>query len=150
MGRRVMKLYTIGFTRKSAAQFFGLLRESGARRVVDIRRRNTSGLAGFSKKDDLAWFLRELCDMDYIHLPRLAPTDKLLDAYRKREITWDEYVPIFTRQIERRLIHAAIPRDIIADSCLLCSEPTAERCHRRLVAEHLQRHWGDVEIVHLV
>ena len=145
-----MKLYTIGFTRKSAERFFGLLRESGARRVVDIRRRNTSGLAGFSKKDDLAWFLHELCGMDYIHLPRLAPTDELLDAYRKKQITWDEYVPVFNRQIERHLIHAAIPRDIIADSCLLCSEPTAERCHRRLVAEHLQRHWGDVEIVHLV
>ena len=149
MGTRLMKLYTIGFTRKSAAQFFGLLRESGAKRVVDIRRRNTSGLAGFSKKDDLAWFLRELCGMDYIHLPKLAPSDELLDAYRSKQVTWDQYVPIFTRQIERRLIHAAIPRDIIADSCLLCSEPTADRCHRRLVAEHLQRHWGEVEIVHL-
>ena len=145
-----MKLYTIGFTRKSAERFFGLLRESGAKRVVDIRRRNTSGLAGFSKKDDLAWFLRELCGMDYIHLPRLSPTDELLDAYRKKQITWDEYVPIFNNLIERRLIRAAIPREIIADSCLLCSEPTADRCHRRLVAEHLQRHWGDVEIVHLV
>ena len=117
--------------------------------MVDIRRRNTSGLAGFSKKDDLAWFLRELCGMDYIHLPKLAPSDELLDAYRSKQVTWDQYVPIFTRQIERRLIHAAIPQDIIADSCLLCSEPTADRCHRRLVAEHLQRHWGDVEIVHL-
>ena len=145
-----MNLYTIGFTRKSAAQFFGLLRESGAKRVVDIRRRNTSGLAGFSKKQDLPWFLRELCGMDYIHLPRLAPTDELLDAYRKKQITWDEYVPIFTRQIERRLIRAAIPRDIISDSCLLCSEPTPDRCHRRLVAEHLQSHWGNMEIVHLV
>ena len=145
-----MKLYTIGFTRKSAERFFGLLRDSGAKRVVDIRRRNTSGLAGFSKKDDLAWFLRELCGMDYVHLPRLSPTDELLDAYRKKQITWDEYVPIFNNLIRRRLIHAAIPRDIIADSCLLCSEPTADRCHRRLVAEHLQRHWGDVEIVHLV
>ncbi|MCY3693190.1 MAG: DUF488 domain-containing protein [Chloroflexota bacterium] len=145
-----MKFYTIGFTRKSAERFFGLLRESGAKRVVDIRRRNTSGLAGFAKKDDLAWFLRELCGMDYIHLPRLSPTDELLDAYRKKQITWDEYVPIFNNLIERRLIRAAIPREIIADSCLLCSEPTADRCHRRLVAEHLQRHWGDVEIVHLV
>lgn len=145
-----MKLYTIGFTRKSADQFFGLLRDSGAKRVVDIRRRNTSGLAGWAKKTDLPWFLRELCDMDYIHLPRLAPTDELLDAYRGKQITWAQYVPIFTRQIERRLIHAAIPRDIIADSCLLCSEPTPDRCHRRLVAERLQQHWGDVEIIHLV
>ena len=145
-----MKLYTIGFTRKSAAQFFGLLRESGATRVVDIRRRNTSGLAGWAKKGDLAWLLRELCGMDYVHLPKLAPSDELLDAYRGKQVTWEQYVPIFTRQIERRLIHASMPRDIIADACLLCSEPTPDRCHRRLVAEHLQRHWGDVEIVHLV
>ena len=145
-----MKLYTIGFTRKSAAQFFGLLRESGATRVVDIRRRNTSGLAGWAKKNDLAWLLRELCGMDYIHLPKLAPSDELLDAYRGKRVTWEQYVPIFTRQIERRLIHASMPRDIIADACLLCAEPTPDRCHRRLVAEHLQRHWGDVEIVHLV
>ena len=144
-----MKLYTIGFTRKSAAEFFGLLRESGAKRVVDVRLRNTSGLAGFSKKRDLPWFLKELCDMDYVHLPRLSPTDALLDAYRGKQINWQQYEPIFQSIIERRLIRAAIPQDIIADSCLLCSEDRPENCHRRLVAEHFQRHWGNVEIVHL-
>ncbi len=144
-----MKLYTIGFTKKSAADFFGLLRESGAKRVVDVRLRNTSGLAGFSKKRDLPWFLRELCDMDYVHLPRLSPTDALLDDYRGKRVTWEEYEPIFHSLIERRLIRAAIPQDIIADSCLLCSEDKPEQCHRRLLAEHFQRHWGNVEIVHL-
>lgn len=144
-----MKLYTIGFTRKSAADFFGLLRESGAKRVVDVRLRNTSGLAGFSKKSDLPWFLRELCGMDYVHLPRLSPADDLLDAYRQKRVSWDEYEPIFQSIIERRLIRAAIPQDIIADSCLLCSEDKPENCHRRLLAEHFQRHWGNVEIVHL-
>ena len=87
--------------------------------------------------------------MDYVHLPRLSPTDALLDGYRKRDITWDQYVPQFHSIIERRLIRAAIPQDIIADSCLLCSEHQPDRCHRRLVAEHLQQHWGDVEIIHL-
>ncbi len=144
-----MKLYTIGFTKKSAADFFGLLRESGAKRVVDVRLRNTSGLAGFSKKRDLPWFLRELCDMNYVHLPRLSPTDALLDDYRGKRVTWEEYEPIFHSLIERRLIRAAIPQDIIADSCLLCSEDKPEQCHRRLLAEHFQRHWGNVEIVHL-
>ena len=144
-----MKLYTIGFTRKSAAQFFGLLRESGAKRVVDIRLRNTSGLAGWSKKSDLPWFLQELCGMGYVHLPRLSPTDALLDGYRKRDISWVEYEPIYHSIIERRLVRAAIPQDIIADSCLLCSEDQPERCHRRLLAEHFQQHWGDVEIIHL-
>ena len=149
MGGGAVKLYTIGFTRKSAADFFGLLRESGAKRVVDVRLRNTSGLAGFSKKSDLPWFLRELCGMDYVHLPRLSPTDDLLDAYRQKRVSWDEYEPIFQSIIERRLIRAAIPQDIIADSCLLCSEDKPENCHRRLLAEHFQRHWGNVEIVHL-
>ena len=144
-----MKLYTIGFTRKSAAEFFGLLRESGAKRVVDVRLRNTSGLAGFSKKSDLPWFLRELCSMDYVHLPRLSPTDDLLDAYRGKRVSWAEYEPIFQSIIERRLIHAAIPQDIIADSCLLCSEHQPDRCHRRLLAERWQQHWGNVEIIHL-
>ena len=144
-----MKLYTIGFTKKSAADFFGLLRESGAKRVVDVRLRNTSGLAGFSRKRDLPWFLQELCGMDYVHLPRLSPTDALLDDYRGKRVTWEEYEPIFHSLIERRLIRAAIPQDIIADSCLLCSEDKPEQCHRRLLAEHFQRHWGNVEIVHL-
>ena len=121
-----MELYTIGFTRKSAAQFFGLLRESGAKRVVDIRRRNTSGLAGWAKKDDLGWLLRELCGMDYIHLPKLAPSDELLDAYRKKQISWDQYVPVFTRQIERRLIHALHPPRYNRRQL-----PAVQRTHRR-------------------
>ena len=87
--------------------------------------------------------------MDYVHLPRLSPTDALLDGYRKRDISWDEYEPIYHSIIERRLVRAAIPQDIIADSCLLCSEDQPERCHRRLLAEHFQQHWGDVEIIHL-
>ena len=145
-----MKVYTIGFTRKSAAHFFGLLRESGAQRLVDVRLRNTSGLAGFAKKNDLAWFLRELCAMDYIHLPRLAPTGDMLDAYRKRQLNWAAYESRFLALMERRLIQAAVPQDIISNACLLCSEDKPERCHRRLVAEYLQRHWGNVEIVHLL
>ncbi len=66
-----MKLYTIGFTKKSAADFFGLLRQSDAQRLVNVRLRNTFGLSGFARKNDLAWFLRKLCGMEYVHLPRL-------------------------------------------------------------------------------
>ncbi len=117
--------------------------------MVEIRLRNTSVLSGFVKKSDLPWFLSELCGIDYIHLPRLSATDALLDAYRKKRITWDIYEPHFNAPIERRLIQAAIPHDIIVDSCLLCSEDKPDRCHRRLVAEYLNRHWGNVEIVHL-
>ena len=144
-----MRVYTIGFTKKSAAHFFGLLRASDARRLVDVRLRNTSGLAGFAKKNDLAWFLRELCGMDYLHLPRLAPTSALLDAYRQRQIGWPAYETRFRALLEQRLVQAALPQDIIANACLLCSEDTPERCHRRLVAEYLQHHWGNLEIIHL-
>lgn len=68
-----MKLFTIGFTKKSARRFFDLLRESGVKRILDVRINNGSQLAGFAKKDDLAYFLEEICGMDYVHLPSLAP-----------------------------------------------------------------------------
>lgn len=144
-----MTIHTIGFTKKAAAEFFGMLRASGARRVVDVRLRNTSGLAGFTKRRDLPWFLRELCGMDYLHLPRLAPTGHLLDAYRNGETRWPQYEEEFLRLMERRLVHVGVPREVVDGSVLLCSEESPERCHRRLVAEHLQRRWRDVEIVHL-
>ena len=83
-----MKVSTIGFTKKSARRFFELLRASGARRVVDVRLNNASQLAGFAKKDDLAWFLDEICGIGYVHLPDLAPTRELLSDYRKKRIDW--------------------------------------------------------------
>ena len=144
-----MKIYTIGFTKKSAERFFGLLRESGAERLVDVRLRNTSGLSGFAKKDDLAWFLRELCGMDYIHLPQLSPTGDMLDAYRKDHKSWEVYEREFLSLMdERRIAQKGIKR-AINNSVLLCSEHEPEHCHRRLVVEYLQRHWGAVEIKHL-
>lgn len=145
----VMRIHTIGFTRTSASDFFSRLRDSGARSVIDVRLRNTSHLAGFAKRDDLAWLLRELCGMDYIHMPRLAPTGAMLDAYRQGQDPWTLYESQFERLMERRLVHVAVPRELVTDSCLLCSEPEADQCHRRLVAEHWQRHWKDLEVVHL-
>ncbi len=144
-----MKISTIGFTRKPARRFFDLLRESGARRVVDVRLNNGSQLAGFAKKDDLAYFLRELCEMDYVHLPELAPTKELLDDYRKRRCDWQTYEVRFNALMCERRIEKAVSKEIVKDGCLLCSEDKPHRCHRRLVAEYLKQHWGDVEIVHL-
>lgn len=144
-----MKIYTIGFTKKTAERFFGLLRESGAERLVDVRLRNTSGLSGFAKKDDLAWFLRELCEMDYIHLPQLAPTGEMLDAYRKEHKSWEVYEREFLALMEERRLAKTDIQSAVDNSVLLCSEDTAEHCHRRLVVEHLQRHWDGVEIKHL-
>jgi uncharacterized protein (DUF488 family) len=145
-----MKIYTIGFTKKSARQFFTLLRESGAKRVVDVRLNNVSQLAGFAKKDDLAYFLRTICRMDYVHEPRLAPTQEMLDAYKKQKGDWRVYEPAFLKLMRERKVEDIIDEEVIADAVLLCSEDTPEHCHRRLVAEYLRDKWGDVEIIHLV
>lgn len=144
-----MKVYTIGFTKKSASEFFGLLRESGAKRVVDVRLNNVSQLAGFAKKDDLEYFLRKICKMNYVHLPDLAPTKEMLDAYRNGHRDWQTYEREFLALMDdRRVAKKAIKRTI-ANACLLCSEDKPEYCHRRLVAEYLHRHWGNVEVEHL-
>ena len=144
-----MKLSTIGFTKKSARRFFDLLRQSGTRRVVDVRLNNGSQLAGFAKKNDLAYFLAELCGMEYVHLPALAPTREMLDDYKKRGGNWKTYEDRFLALIRERRIEETIPREIVADGCLLCSEDKPHHCHRRLVAEYLKQHWGNVEIDHL-
>ena len=144
-----MKLLTIGFTKKPAERFFELLRNSGAKRVVDVRINNASQLAGFAKKDDLAWFLNEICAMEYVHLPCLAPTKELLRDYRKGLIDWNTYESRFTALMRERRIEEEVSKETIQDGCLLCSEDQPHHCHRRLVAEYLNERWGGVEIEHL-
>ena len=144
-----MKVYTIGFTKKSASEFFELLRESGAKRLVDVRLNNVSQLAGFAKRGDLEYFAREICRMEYVHLPELAPTKEMLDGYRKEHRDWDTYERQFLDLMNERGVEKMRIRETLSDACLLCSEEKPHHCHRRLVAEYLQRHWGDVEIVHL-
>ena len=144
-----MKIFTIGFTKKNARRFFELLRGSGAKRVVDVRLNNVSQLAGFAKKDDLAYFAKEICGMDYVHLPALAPTQAILDQYKKERGDWSTYETRFLELMRQRRIEETIPKEAIADGCLLCSEDKPHHCHRRLVAEYLKQHWGDVEVSHL-
>ncbi len=144
-----MKVSTIGFTRKSAQRFFELLRESGTRRIVDVRLSNGSQLAGFAKKGDLAWFARELCNIDYVHVPDLAPTKELLGEYRQGRISWETYADRFVDLMKSRRIESVLPREVVNNGCLLCSEDQPHHCHRRLVAEYLKEHWGDLEIEHL-
>lgn len=144
-----MRLFTIGFTKKPARRFFELLRTSGARRVVDVRLNNVSQLAGFAKKDDLAYFLREICEMDYVHIPALAPTQEMLDAYKKHGGDWKGYEKQFLDLMRERRIEETVPKEVVAEGCLLCSEDKPHHCHRRLVAEYLKQHWGDVQIAHL-
>ena len=143
-----MKIFTIGFTKKSAEQFFNRLKQPGLVRVVDARLNNTSQLAGFTKKNDLEFFLHEICKLGYIHLPELAPTQEILDAY-KASGDWSNYERQFLSLMAERRIEDQVDKSILDRGCLLCSEATPEHCHRRLVAEYLHRKWGDVEIVHL-
>jgi uncharacterized protein (DUF488 family) len=145
-----MDIYTIGFTKKTAAEFFDTLRQAGIKRLIDVRLNNVSQLAGFSKRDDLAFFLRELCGVEYVHEPLLAPTQNLLDAFKKRKGSWAEYERRFLGLMADRKIEEKLGRDLFAGpAVLLCSEPTADCCHRRLVLEHLQGKWGDIRPVHL-
>ncbi|MEU9502157.1 DUF488 domain-containing protein [Streptomyces sp. NPDC048196] len=145
-----MKIYTIGFTKKSAEKFFGLLRTSGATTLVDVRLNNVSQLAGFAKRDDLKFFLGELCGMRYAHRPDLAPTQAILDDYKKQGTGWETYEKRFLKLMEQRAIEDAVPRDLIDNAVLLCSEDKPHHCHRRLVAEYLADRWGSVAVEHLV
>jgi uncharacterized protein (DUF488 family) len=145
-----MEVYTIGFTKKNAREFFGRLKQAGIRRLVDVRLNNASQLAGFTKKEDLRFFLEAVCGAEYIHEPLLAPTQALLDDYKKRKGSWEEYEAGFLRLMEERRIEHALGRDLLdRPTVLLCSEPEADCCHRRLVAEYLRARWGDLAIIHL-
>ena len=147
-----MEVYSTGFTKKSAEQFFESIRLVGIRRLLDVRLNNTSQLSGFSKRDDLAYFLRAICDVEYLHEPLLAPTQELLDSYRKGKGGWDDYEERFLALMAERRIEDHMRPDFFATpTVLLCSEATVEHCHRRLALEYLQRKWGNSElrIVHL-
>jgi uncharacterized protein (DUF488 family) len=145
-----MEICTIGFTQKSAPQFFGALRDAGIKQLVDIRLNNVSQLAGFTRKGDLPFFLREICDAGYLHEPLLAPTQELLDDYRKNGADWSAYEVRFNALMaERRIEDAIDPELFTTRTALLCSEPSAERCHRRLVVEYLSEKWGPITVSHL-
>ena len=144
-----IQVFTIGFTRKTAKEFFALLMRPDLTRVVDTRLHNVSQLAGFAKKEDLRFFLREIAGVDYVHLPLLAPTQDMLDDYRNNAASWDIYQRRFLDLMAERRIETQIEPRLLAGACLLCSEPTPHHCHRRLVAEYLRDQWGGIAIQHL-
>ncbi len=145
-----MEIYSIGFTQKSAGEFFETLKANGIERLLDVRLNNTSQLAGFAKQADLAYFLKQICGAEYAHEPLLAPTQEILDAFKKKKGDWRVYTDEFLSLMRTRRIESAISRQSFSKkTVLLCSEPTAEHCHRRLVLEYLQKHWGDIIIHHL-
>jgi uncharacterized protein (DUF488 family) len=144
-----MTIFTIGFTRKSAETFFTRLKDAGVKRLVDVRLNNVSQLAGFAKKDDLRYFAKAVCGIEYVHIPALAPTKDILDAYKKQKGDWDLYERQFLELIRTRHVEHTTPRETLDAGCLLCSEEKPHHCHRRLVAEYLKEEWGNVEIQHI-
>lgn len=145
-----MEIHTIGFTRKSAREFFEILKAASIRRVVDVRRKNTSQLAGFAKKDDLAYLLEAILGADYLHLPELAPAEELLEAWKKKSIDWEAYEAAYLADLASRNVAETLDRAVFSvPVALLCSEPEPDFCHRRLAAEHLASRWKNVSIRHL-
>ena len=144
-----IELFTIGFTQTTARDFFTSLKIAGVKRVVDVRLNNNSQLAGFSKKEDLAYFLKEIAGIEYVHLPDLAPTQDILDAYKKNKGDWGIYERAFLTLMTQREIEKRVQPDILQHGCLLCSEHLPHHCHRRLVAEYLNAKWGGIKTKHL-
>lgn len=145
-----MKIYTIGFTQKNAETFFGFLQAENISTLIDVRLNNVSQLAGFAKKDDLKYFLKELCGANYVHIPDLAPTKDILNAYKKGTISWDLYEDKFLNLMSKRHIERIIKPELLNNGCLLCSEHEPHFCHRRLVVEYLNNHSNlDLKVKHL-
>ena len=145
----MIKLYTIGFTGKSAETFFNLLKNNAVSRIVDTRINNTSQLAGYAKAADLAFFAKSIGNMDYTHKIDFAPTKDLLADYRKKKITWDNYKIEYLNLLDSRKIADKLHVEELHQHCLLCSEHTPDKCHRRLLAEYFQHRFGQIEIIHL-
>ncbi|RTL86060.1 MAG: DUF488 domain-containing protein [Hyphomicrobiales bacterium] len=145
-----IRVSTIGFTQTTAQKFFQRLQESGVRKLVDVRLNNTSQLSGFAKSEDLAYFLRAICGIEYVHAPLLAPTDAMLKEFKKEKGDWGLYEKRFLALITERKIEERFKPEVFEKTCLLCSEATAHHCHRRLVCEYLNEKWGGrLEVKHL-
>lgn len=145
-----MEICTIGFTQTTAEHFFSRLADAGVERLLDVRLNNSSQLAGFAKAKDLPYFLRELVGATYEHQPLLAPTQDLLDDYKKRRIDWTTYESRFDKLMSARRVHEVLDQsDFQRRTALLCSEATADHCHRRLVCEFLAKRWVGVAARHL-
>ena len=148
----MITLYTIGFTKKNARKFFGLLKQAGVKKLVDIRINNSSQLAGFAKGNDLEYFMSELCGAGYVHLTDMAPTRELLKDYQEKVIDWPGYTVVFNNLLASRHLAERYHIEDFDQCCFLCTEDTPEKCHRRLVVEYLKTHNPDkdVKIIHLV
>lgn len=142
-------VFTIGFGQKPAREFFRILQAAGVRRVVDVRLNNVSQLAGFTKRDDLAYFLEAIAGIGYAHHPELAPTKQMLDAYRAGKVDWKTHEQRIRQLLSERAVERTLSSGDMDHACLLCSEPEPEHCHRGIVAEYLRQQWDNVTVRHL-
>lgn len=145
-----MEIYTIGFTKKTAERFFESLKSNRIERLVDVRLNNVSQLAGFAKRQDLEYFLKNLCSAEYVHEPLLAPTQEMLDGYKKDGGAWADYEEKFLSLMRQRRVESSVSKSLFSKrSVLLCSEDKPHQCHRRVAAEYLKDAWGGVTVHHL-
>lgn len=153
-----MKLFTIGFKGRSAENFFRTLKNAGVQKLIDVRRKNASQLAGFTKGPDLRYFLQECFDIAYEHIPEFGPSEELLKEYqirlgkkKKDDAAWAYYVGKFSNEVLSQAIFERFQRATVGceSVCLLCSEQNSERCHRRLLAEYFRKHLPNIEVKHL-
>lgn len=145
-----MDLFTIGFTQTSAEEFFESLKKNHIKTLIDVRLNNSSQLAGYAKKNDLKYFLKVICDVDYIHLLDLAPTKDILDKFKKQKnMSWTEYEKSYLDLINNRKIEKKLSPQLFENGCLLCSEKKPHHCHRKLLADYLSQKWQNITIKHL-
>ena len=147
--KKTINLFTIGFTQKTAQEFFTLLIKYKVKKIVDTRLNNISQLSGFAKQKDLIYFLKTIANIEYEHNLNLAPTQYILKDYQKHKNDWSIYEQQFLELIKERKIETKLAPESLDNSCLLCSEATPLHCHRRLVAEYLQHYWNNINIIHL-
>ncbi len=146
-----MKVFTIGYSKKTAQQFFTLLKQQRPSlvRLVDVRLKNTSTLAGFTKKNNFPFFLEKICNIEYVHRLDLAPDRSMMDHPTTNPLSYEQYKEQFFKLLAERQIETTVPRELIDGACLLCSEPSANDCHRKMVTDYLQEKWGGLEVIHL-
>lgn len=145
-----MNIFTIGFTKKNAKTFFGLLTKAGIKTLIDVRLNNISQLAGFAKRDDLKFFLKEICQADYVHVPDLAPTEDMLKSFKKGELSWADYEKKFLSLMNQRKAEDLLTKTQLENSCFLCSEHDPRFCHRSLAVQYLKEKADEnINITHL-
>jgi len=137
-----MRLFTIGFTKTTAEHFFKRLKEAGVQRLLDTRINRDGQLSGFAKATDLEFFLKQLVSIEYVAEPSLAPTAELLKSYRDKSISWTQYEDAYRDLLVTRKVESLLAPSKLDNACLLCSEPTPTRCHRRLASEYLRDKLG--------